>query len=299
MPLVFRPACADDLQRAQELVVRSINDLTERHGFGPMASVRRPDFQLFSLKDDPDGLWVAEDDDEIVGFAFSWADGDLWFLAELFVAPGQQGRGVGRKLLAHTLDHASKSGAATKSLITFTFNVVSQGLYIRHGMLPRLPIYLFSGVSSDLTADQHDGKLRSIAIDPSPSHLNTLAQLDVSALGFSREKHHRYLLNDASMKGVFLHDGGDCVGYAYVATTGHVGPLAVTQAHHMSAAFRTALNLAATSGAGHVSAFLPGTSEAPGIALKHGMRITFPMVLVSTHEFGDWRRYLPRNPGFM
>jgi hypothetical protein len=25
----------------------------------------RPDFQLFSLKDDPDGLWVAEDDGEI------------------------------------------------------------------------------------------------------------------------------------------------------------------------------------------------------------------------------------------
>jgi hypothetical protein len=45
MPVVFRPARADELQRAQELVVRSINNLTERHGFGPMASVRRPDFQ--------------------------------------------------------------------------------------------------------------------------------------------------------------------------------------------------------------------------------------------------------------
>ena len=57
MSLVFRPARADEIQRAQELVVRSINDLTERHGFGPMATLRPPDFQLFSLKDDPDGLW--------------------------------------------------------------------------------------------------------------------------------------------------------------------------------------------------------------------------------------------------
>src|SRR5215471_682005 len=55
MSIVFRPAHADELQRAEELVVRSINDLTERHGFGPMASLRPPDFQLFSLKDDPDG----------------------------------------------------------------------------------------------------------------------------------------------------------------------------------------------------------------------------------------------------
>jgi hypothetical protein len=29
------------------------------------------------------------------------------------------------------------------------------------------------------------------------------------------------------------------------------------------------------------------------------MRITFPMVLVSTHDFGNWAQYLPRNPGFM
>jgi hypothetical protein len=49
MPLVFRPARADELQRAQELVVRSINDLTERHGFGPMATLRPPDFQPLLL----------------------------------------------------------------------------------------------------------------------------------------------------------------------------------------------------------------------------------------------------------
>ena len=87
---------------------------------------------------------MAEADEEIVGFALSWVCGDLWFLAELFVAPGQQGRGVGNELLARTFEHARKVGATNKSLITFTFNVVSQGLYIRHGMFPRLPIYLFS-----------------------------------------------------------------------------------------------------------------------------------------------------------
>jgi hypothetical protein len=48
-----------------------------------------------------------------------------------------------------------------------------------------------------------------------------------------------------------------------------------------------------------VSAFLPGVSDALGIAVEHGMRITFPMVLLSTRDFGDWTRYLPRNPGFM
>jgi hypothetical protein len=53
-----------------------------------MATSSPPNFQLFSLKDDPDGLWVAEDG----GFAWSWVCGDVWFLAQLFVDPAQQGR---------------------------------------------------------------------------------------------------------------------------------------------------------------------------------------------------------------
>jgi len=44
---------------ADALVVASINDLTERHGFGSMATSSPPNFQLFSLKDDPDGLNTA------------------------------------------------------------------------------------------------------------------------------------------------------------------------------------------------------------------------------------------------
>ena len=97
MPILYRPARAQELARAEELVAASINDLTVRHGFGRMASARPPHFQQFSLKDDPDGLWIAEEGGDIVGFAFSWVCGGLWFLAELFVAPDQQGRGIGNE----------------------------------------------------------------------------------------------------------------------------------------------------------------------------------------------------------
>src|SRR5262245_16453165 len=102
MSVVYRPAHAHEIERAQALVVRSINDLTERHGFGAMASLRPPQFQLFSLQKDPDGLWIADDGGEILGFAFSWVCDGLWFLAELFVSPGQQGRGIGNELLKRT-----------------------------------------------------------------------------------------------------------------------------------------------------------------------------------------------------
>jgi hypothetical protein len=81
---------------------------------------------------------------------------------------------------------------------------------------------------------------------------------------------------------------------------GHIGPLGVAQPKVLGTAFQTALHLAAKSGSSHVSAFLPGTSDvALRIAVEHGMHVTFPMVLASTHDFGNWDQYLPRNPGFL
>ena len=300
MPLVYRPAREQDLQRAQELVVRSINDLTERHGFGPMAVVRPTQFQSFSLQDDPDGLWVAEDAGEILGFAFSWVCGDLWFLAELFVSADHQGRGIGQELLARTSDHARKSGATNKALITFAFNTVSQGLYIRHGMFPRLPIYIVNVAHEVLVDRLPRAQLRHAPIEDSPAHLRSIARIDEQALGVSREKHHRHLIKDSGLRGVIFGTDDDHVGYAYISPIGQIGPLGVAQPKLLGAAFATALHLAAESGSPQVSAFLPGTSEtALRVALEHGMRIVFPMVLVASHDFGNWTQYLPRNPGFM
>jgi GNAT superfamily N-acetyltransferase len=299
MSLVVRPASADELARAEELVVHSINDLTVRHGFGSVAASRSPDFQAFCLRDDPRGVWLAEDDGEMVGFALSWVCGRLWFLAELFVAPGRQGQGIGNALLDRTMLHASKAGATEKSLITFAFNVVSQGLYVRHGLFPRVPIHLCSAERESLARQAQGPALRVTPIRATAADREMLRQLDVATLGVSREKHHRYLLGDPRMEGVFLEDKGERVGYAYVAATGHIGPLAVMQAHAMPGAFRAALALAVAGHAKQISVFVPGASDALAIAASQGMRFALPMVLMSTRDYGDWTRYLPRNPGFM
>lgn len=300
MSIVYRPAHADELPATQDHIVRSINDLSERHGFGAMASVRAPDFQLFSLKDDPAGLWTAEQDGEIVGSAFAWACGDLWFLAELFIAPARQGQGIGNELLRRVYDHAERSGATCRALITFTFNRVSQGLYIRHGMFPRTPLYMMGGARDAVLARLPSERLRSLPVEDTPEHRQTLAAIDRSALGLSRAKHHSYLIGDAATKGFLLYESGACAGYAYVNSGGHIGPFAVAPGAAAGPAFATALHLAADIGAAQVSAFIPGIAEGPlGTAVEAGLRINFPMVLMSSRPFGDWSRYLPRNPGFM
>lgn len=299
MSLVVRPASVEELARAEELVVRSINDLTVRYGFGSIATSRPPDFQTFCFQDDPRGVWLAEDEGEIVGFALSWVCGRLWFLAELFVAPGRQGQGIGNELLRCTMAHASQAGANEKSLITFAFNVVSQGLYVRHGLLPRVPIHLCSVGRESLVHQMQGPVLRTTPIRATAADLEMLRTLDISTLGASREKHHCYLLGAPGMKGFFLEEKGERIGYTYVAASGHIGPLAVMHAPAMSGAFRTALAIAVAGEAKQISAFVPGTSQALAIAAQLGMRFTLPMVLMSTHDFGDWTRYLPRNPGFM
>ncbi len=299
MSLIIRPTRAEDLARAQELVVQSINDLTVRHGFGPVATSRPADFQAFCLRDDPRGAWLAEEDGQIVGSALSWVCGPLWFLAELFVASGRQGQGIGNELLERTLQHASLAGATEKSLITFAFNVVSQGLYVRHGLSPRVPIHLCRADCEALPPLTHGPMLRTSPIRTTVADLDLLRLLDVATLGCSRTKHHRFLLGDTDLKGVFLEDGGERIGYAYVSATGHIGPLAIMHASAMPAAFRAAVATAVDEEATQVSVFIPGTSDALAIAAEMGMRFALPMVVMSTREYSDWTRYLPRNPGYL
>ncbi|MBN9454527.1 MAG: GNAT family N-acetyltransferase [Bosea sp.] len=300
MSLVCRPARAEDLVRADALVVASINDLTVRHGFGPMATAGASSFQSFSLKDDPAGLWVAEDGGEIVGFAWSWVCGDLWFLAQLFVDPSRQGQGIGNILLERTMEHAGQSGAAHKALITFTFNRVSQGLYMRHGLFPKMPVYFFSVPRERALQSLPETALRAVPIDAGTATLKRLAAIDSHAIGTSRDKHHRYLLDDPTSDGTLLYAGNDCVGYCYTSSSGHIGPLAATGPDRLRDVFVAALKLASDRGAGTVSAFLPGTCDgALSLAIDQGMRITFPMLLMASPGYGDWAQYLPRNPGFM
>jgi hypothetical protein len=132
-----------------------------------------------------------------------------------------------------------------------------------------------------------------------PSHLEHLAKIDFCGLGMSHPKHHRFLINDGASDGVLLYANEECVGYAYVAG-GHIGPLAVRRKTALGVVFGTALNLAASSTASRVSAFTPSPCEAAlSAAIEDGMRVTVPMVLMSSSDFGNWFQYLPRNPGFM
>jgi GNAT superfamily N-acetyltransferase len=294
-----RPARLDDLKPAMASVVEAFNDVNRRHGTEDFVASMGTGFAAFSLNDDPAGLWVAQENSEIVGFGFSWMADRLWFLADLFVRPQWQATGIGRVLLRHTLDQAEASGAEVKALITFAFNRASIGLYMHQGLFPRMPLFKLACPCSKFSPRSASTELRMKPIVP--DDLAALETIDRSALGFGRGKHHRYLAADEGNTGlIFLDAQEGPAAYAYVAANGHVGPVAATSITHMQEAAQRALAVAADLKAENVSIFLPGVADAQLTAtLEAGLRVQRNMVLMSSRPFGDWTRYAPSDPGFM
>ncbi len=214
--------------------------------------------------------------------------------------PGTQSKGTGTELLQRALDHADRSRAKNRALITFAFNTVSQGLYLRHEFSPRFPVYMLGTRRDALVAPTSDAVFDCVPLDTSDQLLRELAAIDRAALGVSRLVHHRFLATDDSCRGFGLRNGGRLVGYAYVSHGGHIGPLAVSAPDLAAPAFLTALHIARQGDCSNVSCFVPGPNDAVvQCALEHGMRIRLPMLVMSSRDLGSWPSYLPRNPGFM
>ena len=113
MSITYRPARAEDLEMADALVV-SINDLTERTWLRSHSPVSPPLLQSFPCKMIRDGLWVAEQAGKVLGFTLSWVCDDLWFLAQLFVAPAPPETRPRRESIKRALGHAQMEDAKKK-----------------------------------------------------------------------------------------------------------------------------------------------------------------------------------------
>jgi ribosomal protein S18 acetylase RimI-like enzyme len=74
---------------------------------------RRQDRTRHFLGTDPEGSWVAEEGETIVGMSQSFVRENYWMLSQLGTVPGRQGRGVGRDLLKLALSHGDPGSPGT------------------------------------------------------------------------------------------------------------------------------------------------------------------------------------------
>ena len=299
MDITYRPAKFEDLEDAERVVQAAGNELRVRNGRQPWPAPPSIAFPEFCLAEDPDGLWVAERGDTIVGFGFSWITETFWFLSQLFVRPETQAKGVGQALLSKTLMQAQRNGATNRALITPAYNIASTGLYLNNGLYPREPLYRMAAPAQAVAQSLVDAGYDATPIAPWPEPREWMAAIDEALLGLRRDLHHRFLLGGAA-RGVRVERAGAPAGYAYISAEGHVGPLAIAPNADAKAVVVTALRCALEGGPGQVSMMVPGRAEIVMQAvLGLGFRIDDSYVLMTSRPFGNWCSYLPRTPGFL
>jgi GNAT superfamily N-acetyltransferase len=300
MDITYRPAKFDDLEEAERVAQEAGNELRMRYGGRPSPAPPPILFPQFCLVEDPDGLWAAEHGDTIVGFGFSWMTERFWFLSQLFVIPEMQGKGIGQALLSKTLIQAERNGATNRALITFAYNIASTGLYLKNGLYPREPLYRMAASAQMVAQNLAHADYDVTPVAPWPAPRKWMAEIDEALLGFRRDLLHKFLLGGIAARAVRIERAGGTVGYAYVSTYGHVGPLAIAPEADAQAVVRAALRCALESRPSRVSMFVPGRAEVVmQTVLALGFRIEVPLVLIASRPFGNWCNYLPRDPGFM
>ena len=93
---------------------------------------------------DPEGCFVAEGDGRVVGLVFSRTWGGVGWFGTFAVLPEYQGRGIGRQLIAASLDYLRQDPERVIGLETMPESPYNLGLYLRRGFQVRLPTLLLS-----------------------------------------------------------------------------------------------------------------------------------------------------------
>jgi ribosomal protein S18 acetylase RimI-like enzyme len=141
--LHIRVARPDELSLLKAMTAEGFTGVSIDHGiereFGPInghdwrwRKVRHLDDDV---RRDPDGVFVAELDGEVVGYVTSWCDREagIGHIPNLVVRADQRGHGLGRRLLLHVLDHFRAQGLTHAKIETLAQNEVGHGLYTSLG----------------------------------------------------------------------------------------------------------------------------------------------------------------------
>ena len=107
---VLRPMRREDALPVHELAVRTFAELEERlHEPPSPPQPAEPALVRFHqlLERDPGGAWVAEHGGEVIGASLAIDRDGLWGLSLLVVDPAHQSGGLGRALLARSLDYGA------------------------------------------------------------------------------------------------------------------------------------------------------------------------------------------------
>ena len=233
-------------------------------------------------------VFVADDPDPI-GFSAAVVRDGVWFLSQLWVAPGRQGSGVGSALIDETLTWGQ--GASAFSVVSSP-HPAAQTLYLRRSMFPLWMQVDMAGEAGD-PGDVHD--LPDGFTVLSDDDQTWLDELDRDVRGIARPVDHAFWRTSAT--GISLRRSGSAVGYVYVWPPGgwsatpksKIGPGAVRDAREIPGLLAVALQLCS----GNVAVAVPSTNwSALNELARLGFRMSITNTFMASRALPDGHRYL-------
>lgn len=303
----MRPAVEADLPDCHGIWRDGIDAYLRPMGFPPLQTdnpgLRR--LHDHTLATDPTRFLVAErsgrrGERRVVAFGSAVERGDLWFLSMLFVAPGEQARGLGRALLEQLLPD-DRDGRVLATC-TDSAQPISNGLYTTFGIVPRLPLFNLVGRPEPDFAwpGLPDGVRGERVAEPERwREAEDVAALDRSLLGFAHPEDHRFVQGEPRHPFEYRDGRGDLVGYGYAGDIGRIGPIAVSDPELLAPVLGHLLAAIVPRGASAV--WLPGPAgDTLATAIRAGLRIDgFPVLVGWSRPFADYTRYVPTSPGLI
>jgi hypothetical protein len=242
----------------------------------------------------------------------------LWFLAMLFVRPGTQAAGVGQALMdraqaGHDVDPGGPAvpgpdqpfdtGVHTWGMCTDAAQPVSNGLYARRGMVPRVPIWRIVGEVRRWSAvPALPASLEAVPFErvegEGPEGRRLLAEVldavDREVVGSAHPAEHAYLRREGR-SGFLVRERGDgqVHGYVYGSGGGRLGPMAALDPALHPGLLGVAVRETPMLGA--VAMWVPGAADrAMRALLEAGLRLEgFPGLVCWSHAEHPFERYVP------
>jgi hypothetical protein len=239
--------------------------------------------------------------EEIVAFASSVERGGVWFLSMLFVAPGEQSRGLGRRLLDRIRPVLGPDDRqVAMAAVTDSAQPISNGLYAWYGIVPAVPLAHLVGRPD--RPDALPPLPGGLAVKPIPLQgelPDDVHRLDREVLGYDHAADHRFAIENGRRPHLLLGRDGAFLGYGYASPVGMVGPVAVRDASLLAAL--TAHLLGVVEPRGALAAWVPGAAtETFSTLIRSGFRIDgFPLLIGWSRPFADFSRYIPLSPGLL
>lgn len=316
--VVVRPATTADLAACEDVWRDGLNDYLVPLGQLEIEPDNAQLRQLHAhlLATDPSLFWVATRPDgsdasggeRVIAFAAAARRGPTWFLSMLFVRPGEQSRGLGRRLL----DRILPIDGVVRAVATDPAQPMSNGLYASVGMVARVPAFnlvgrptrpealepLPKGIVAAGPVEEPAGTAPERAT-PDPAVAAEIDELDRETLGFDHAVDHAFLRRGGRMCFTYRDAAGRLVGYGYTSAVGRIGPVAVRATLPLASVVADLLTSVPPRGA---SAVWVTGQAGPTIEMlvRAGLRIEgFPVLLGWNRPFAAFDRYIPTSPGLL